>query len=195
MDIAEEALSVGPQRARRAIGAMFFAVFGGAWLTLGVVRAAPRNVLALTLIVVGSAMIFSIALRSYREFQGALATEPDSPEKRRASRWFNIINAGQWLAILIVGNVLANMGLSAWVIPSAIFIVGLHLLPLAGILSNPSHYVTGSALMLLAAGYPRLSSAGPDDPVGCLGAGLILWGSALWAVTGGASPERADPGS
>jgi hypothetical protein len=194
MERAEEAQFLESQRARRAIGAMFFALFGGAWLTLGVFRAAQRNVLALVLIVAGAAMIFWIALRRYRLFHEALAAEPDSPAKRRASRLFNIINAGQWLAILIVGNVLANMGLSAWVIPSAIFIVGLHLLPLAGVLSNPSHYVTGGALILLAAGYPALAADGPSSPIGCLGAGLLLWASALWAVTGNSSPRSADQG-
>ena len=114
----------------------------------------------------------------------------DSPAKKKVSRLFSIINAGQWVVILIVGNVLANVGLSAWVIPAAMFIIGLHFLPLARLYSNPRHYVTGGALMLLAVAYPVLVPGGPSNPIGCLGAGLVLWASALWALTANPSLQR-----
>ena len=62
------------------------------------------------------------------------------------------------------------------------FIIGLHFLPLARLFRNPPHYVTGSALILLATTYPFVASGGPSSPAGALVAGLILWASALWAV-------------
>jgi hypothetical protein len=37
-------------------------------------------------------------------------------------------------------------------------------------------------MMVWALAYPQLAQAGAADPVGCLGAGLILWASALSAL-------------
>jgi hypothetical protein len=36
-------------------------------------------------------------------------------------------------------------------------------------------------MMLFAMGYPYIA-AGPQSTVGLLGAGLILWASALWGI-------------
>jgi hypothetical protein len=49
--------------------------------------------------------------------------------------------------------------------------------------------------MLLAIGYPLIASGGPRSFVGCLGAGLILWASAAWALSPYSStvPVPADP--
>jgi hypothetical protein len=102
--------------------------------------------------------------------------------RARRSRNFHIVNAGHWLLILIVGNVLANLGYGDWVIPAAIFIVGLHFLPLARNFDNPPHHVTGAALMLLAVVYPLVAAGGPRNTIGCLGAGLVLWASAACAL-------------
>jgi hypothetical protein len=103
----------------------------------------------------------------------------ETPVQQRRQRWFHIVNAGQWVMILIVGNVLANLGLGSWVIPAVILIVGLHFLPLAWLFSNTVLYATAAAFIALAGVYPFVASGGPADPVGCLGAGLILWFSAV----------------
>ena len=178
--------AIAARRASRAIGALFFSLFGGAWLVLWSFRARPEGgtvrVVLIVLCILGTAAIFRLALRQYRRHRDALAAGAESPAKRRADRLFHLVNGGQWLLILIVGNVLANVGRSAWVLPAAILIIGLHFLPLAAIFANPAHYVTGGVLVALALAYPFLASGGPRDPIGCLGAGLILWGSALWAV-------------
>jgi hypothetical protein len=162
---------------------MIFAFFGWGWLVLWSFRSLQSPGIALPLIAAGAVAIFLYALRSYRRYQGVAAEEVESPAKKRTNRLFHIINAGQWVVILIVGNILVNVHLSAWVIPSAILIIGLHFLPLARIFSNPAHDVTGGAFILLAVGYPFLATGGPSSAVGRLGAGLILWASALWAVT------------
>ena len=178
--------AIAARRASRAIGALFFSLFGGAWLVLWSFRARPEGgtvrVVLIVLCILGTAAIFRLALRQYRRHRDALAAEAGSPAKRRADRLFHLVNGGQWLLILIVGNVLANVGRSAWVLPAAILIIGLHFLPLAAIFANPAHHVTGSVLVALALAYPFLATGGPRDPIGCLGAGLILWGSALWAL-------------
>jgi len=171
-----------PALAGRAIGAMFFAAFGGAWIGLWAWRSFEARAAALAAVAAATSCLFAFVYGRFRRHRPALGREPASAADRRRDRWFHAINAGQWIAILVAGNVLANIGLSAWVIPAAMFIVGLHFLPLARLFRNPPHYVTGGALMLLAAAYPFVAPSGAGSPIGALGAGAVLWASALWAV-------------
>lgn len=171
------------RQASRAQGAMFFCVFGGAWLVLWAHDAFKQPLVAYALIGAATLLFFWLALRVYKVHAAALKDEPKSPETRRRSRRFHLVNAGQWVLVIVVANVLANTGLIAWVIPAVIFIVGAHFLPLAKLFEYPPHYVTGLAMMLVAAVYPWVSSVGASSPIGCLGAGLILWSSAAWAIT------------
>jgi hypothetical protein len=74
---------------------------------------------------------------------------------------FFALFADAWLALWNYRGaptrlVLAKVGLGSWVIPTVI---------------------------LLALIYPFMAAGGPAEPVGCLGAGLILWLSALLALT------------
>lgn len=180
--IFKPAVAVATQ-ANRAIGAMFFSVFGGAWLALGTSRVFAAPIPAFVLIACATLILLWVVLRIYKVHAPALAAEPETDQQRRQSRIFHFINGGQWLVILVVGNVLANMGLGAWVIPAAIFVIGAHFLPLAKLFGYSPHYMTGAAMMLLAAGYPVVAPAGASSPVGCFGAGIILWLSAVWAIT------------
>jgi hypothetical protein len=170
-------------RRSRAIGATFFAVFGGCWVALWNYRAAPARLWVYGVIGAATLAILLWARARYRRYAAAAAGLAETPQQQRRGRWFHIINVGQWVVILIVGNVLANLGLGAWVIPAVILIVGIHFLPLAPLFSNPVLYATGTAFILLAVIYPFVAAGGPTDPVGCLGAGLILWLSALWGLT------------
>ena len=178
-------------QANRAIGAMFFSVFGGAWLALGARAVFVPPFAAYALVGIGTLALLWFVLRIYKRHALALKAAPETPETRRRSRGFHIVNAGQWILLLVVANVLANMGLNAWVIPAAIFIVGAHFIPLARIFDYPPHYITGTIMMLLAALYPLLMPTGPNSSVGCFGAGIILWCSAAWAVTRTASKTSA----
>jgi hypothetical protein len=63
--------------------------------------------------------------------------------------------------------------------------VGAHFFPLAVVFQVPRHYLTGTALVLWALIYPCLMRSGPLHPIGCLGAGIILWASAAAALTFG----------
>lgn len=170
-------------QASRAIGAMFFCVFGGAWLILWAQRVFISPLVAYLLIGLATLSFFGLVYRSYRFHAPALNAEPETPAKRRQSRWFHMVNAGQWVLLLVVANVLANVGMAQWIIPAAIFIIGAHFIPLASLFAYPPHYVTGGAMMLLAAAYPLLAPTGAASPIGCIGAGLILWGSAAWAIS------------
>lgn len=184
----EAALSEPPSpqvalaRRGRAIGATVLAIFGGVWLGLWNHRAAPARLWMYGVIGAVALAILLLARDHYRRCEADPAGWAETPGQRRRQRWFHIINVLQWVLILVVGNVLANLGLGSWVIPAVILIVGLHFLPLARVLSNPVHYATGTAFILLAAVYPFIAAGGPEDPVGCQGAGLILWVSALAAL-------------
>lgn len=174
-------MTEGAARARRATGAMFFAVFGGLWIEGWASRSgAPAP--AYVAIAVLALALLGVALFVYRRHAAALKAHPDTPQGRRARRVFHIVNAGQWIAIFVLANVLVNVGLGAWVVPMIVMVVGLHMFPLAHVFAYPAHYVTGAALCALALAYPGLAPAGPLDPAGMLGAGLILWASAAWAV-------------
>ena len=182
IETTEHSLENHARWASRAIGAMFFSVFGGAWIGLWSVSTFKGNMIVPLAVAAGSAALFAQAWRQYKRFGLALEAEKDTPSARRKACLFHLINAGQWIVIVIGANVLANTGLGAWIIPLAICVIGLHFLPLAHLFNNPPHYVTGVAMVLVAVAYPLLAPEGPKDAVGCLGAGLILWANALWAL-------------
>lgn len=119
METLESKSSIESLKASRAFGAMIFAFFGGAWMVLWAFRRSQNRGAALAVIAAGSVVIFLYALRRYRQHQAALAAEAESPAKKRAARLFNIINAAQWILILIVGNVPVNLGLRTGSFPPA----------------------------------------------------------------------------
>ncbi len=169
--------------AGRALGAMIFAFFGAVMLEAWDQRVGAGLALCAAIAVLGLALLARAYLR-YRRFAPALALQRGTPETKRAGRIFNIVNIGQWVLILVVGNVLANVGLGEWVVPMAIGVIGLHFIPLAHVFRNPAHYVLGVAQVAFAIAYPLVAAGGPADPVGFLGSGLLLWTSALWALRG-----------
>lgn len=168
-----------------AIGAMFYSLFGGAWVAGWCVQRYGAQPLRLLPIAAIAAFFCMLAWRQFRRHRAAHAAQADTPQDKRNSRWFKLINAGQWISIFIVGNVLKNFGLQAWFIPAIILIVGLHFFPLAWVFKARRHVAIGLALTVWAIGYPFSVPLGPLDPIGCLGAGLILWVAALSAVRSG----------
>jgi hypothetical protein len=165
--------------AGQATGAMFFFVFGGIWLE-GWAHQSGAGAPVFVVIAALALALLMVAWRRFRRYAPALAREAETPERRRAKRVFNIVNAGQWIVIFILIQVLNNVGKGAWIIPMAMAVIGLHFLPLAHVFKHPPHYVTGVVMVAWAAVYPLL--AGPTAAIGFLGAGLILWLSAAWAV-------------
>lgn len=176
--------------ARRGIGAMVLIVFGTVWLTFWDLQS-HAGIAALAVIATFGLGLLVRAWLRYRRYAPALALVPDTPERRRAKRIFNIVNAIQWIFILGLGNVLAHHGLVAWVLPMAILVVGLHFLPLAHVFHNPPYYLTGLAMAAFAVAYPFIVEGGPGNPVGGLGAGLILWLTAAWTLRSGTLPARS----
>ena len=161
---------------------MSFFFFGGAWLTFGLHEAATSSNAAFVAVAVLTLALILLALQVCRANAPGSRKVADRPSARRRSRLFHWINVGQWLLIIAVANVLASFGLSRWIVPSVIGIVGLHLIPLASVFGYRPHYLTGAALLLLAIGFPLLASGGPVSSAGPFGAGFVLWLSATWAL-------------
>ena len=163
------AVTPDPVRASRAIGAFFLGAFGGVWVALWAWDSFRRRAAALFIVAAVTSCLLVFIHRRYRQYRAALEQERMSAAKQRQNRWFHVINAGQWIVMPVLGNVLANVGLSDWVIPAAMFIVGLHFLPLARLFSKPSHVMTGGPLILLSGSYPFVAASGASSP-------LAAWG-------------------
>jgi len=177
--------------AGRSIGAGFFTTFGALWLLNWAVPVHGARSPAVALIVVAALILLTMCVRMYRRHRAALAVVDQTPQRRRTRRVFHIVNALQWVALLVIVNVLANIGMARWVVPAAVLIVGLHMFPLAAVFHYRPHHVTGAALVLLALAYPLLSPDGPGGLSCCLYAGLILWLSAAWALVQPWMPARS----
>ena len=181
MNPAPQSVLGDPAMAGRAIGAMFFSVFGGLWLGLWANDQYP-GVVGLLIVALGTAVLLATSHRVYKDNSPALKAIAQTPESRRKSRLFNLINALQWGVILLVALVLTHTGNTRWVLPAIVFIVGVHFLPLARLFEYRPHYLTGAALIVLASVYPLIARDGPENAIGALGAGLILWASAVRAL-------------
>lgn len=170
------------RRAQRATGASILIFFGTAWIIGGLLLLKqPYPTLVLVGVVAVACFLWALRIRE-RVQQQAGTPAPKTLDEQRRQRWFNIVNAGQWVLILILANILNNIGLGRWVLPMAIGVVGLHFLPLAPLFRVRSHYVTGAALILVAVVIPLLAPAGPESGFGPLLTGVVLWASAAWAL-------------
>ncbi|MFZ6731002.1 hypothetical protein ACO0LG_03675 [Undibacterium sp. Ji42W] len=168
--------------AARAKGAMFFSVFGAAWMVLWNQRAMQGKGLVYLLIAIFGLTLAGLAVQCHRQYK--VYADDHSPAAQRAGRLFYVINAAQWIIILVGGNALVNRGLAEWITPFAMLVIGLHFLPLSKVFNVPSHFWFGLVMSVFAATYPFVFALGAADPYGCLGAGLLLWGYALLKLMG-----------
>lgn len=158
--------SPGAARASRAIGAMLFSVFGSLWIVLGLAIALAHPPIWVWLLPALPALaLLGRALSVHRRHRDALRALEALPEAKQRARRFHWINAGQWIAIFVLGNALKWLGLGAWFLPMVMTVVGLHFLPLAGLFRYRPHLLTGVALVGLAILAP-LATGRPDKAWG-----------------------------
>lgn len=167
----------------RAVGAIFFTLFGAAWLALWYAQTGAGGPLGWLVIAAEALILLGFAGWKYVGNRSAPADTNALADRRRANRVFKWANAAQWVLIFGVSEILSRFGHAAWIVPAVLGIVGLHFMPLGAVFRYRPHYITGGALITLAAIYPVLAVQGPTDPVGLFGAGMILWASAAWALT------------
>jgi hypothetical protein len=169
----------------KATGALVFAVFGSAWL--GLWLAGTKHLTAVTSsgLVLGALALVLTGAWVLRQSKQLPAPAP-SPERRarrqRERRVFNWVNAGQWGVLILLGWLLPRIGYRQVGVPAAVFVVGLHLFPLAQLFSYRLLHVTGGALVAWALGCLLLGHQPALQFQAALGAGLILWVSATYAL-------------
>ncbi|MVN78109.1 hypothetical protein GO988_17405 [Hymenobacter sp. HMF4947] len=174
--------------AGRATGAIFFTLFGAAWLSLWLVGIQHLTLLTEAGVVLGAlALLFVSAWVLQRAKQ--VPTAPVSPEeaalKKRHGRVFGWVNAAQWGTIFLLGWLLPRLGYGQDMVPAIVIVVGLHLFPLAHLFANPIHHLTGGALVAWALGCLLLGQQPDLQAQAALGAGCILWVRALAGRAGG----------
>lgn len=164
------------------MGAMFLFGFGGAWIALWAYSEfGARNGALAGVVLVTLALVWA-AWRQYARHRAVLAALDATPEGQQRSKRFNLVNGGQWVAIIVVANVLTRLGQGRWVMPVIVAIVGLHFLPLAVVFDYRPHYVTGVMLVAWALFFSLTPVLGPASSLGALGTGVLLWASAGWSI-------------
>jgi len=171
----EIAMTTANQLRGRAVGSLFFAGFGALWMGLALTAKEMLTAANLAFVALNVAVLASMALWLLRESKRF----PSVGEDPQIGRKFNQINGAQWVAGGIAGFILARMHLDAYIPCAITAIVGLHMLPLAGLFRYKMHYATGSVLL----GWDGLSAIlVPVEHLQgttALGTGIILWVSAF----------------
>lgn len=187
---------VPQDRAGRSIGAMVLIFFGTAWLVAWSMLRWPttaRRTASLLSIGIFAAALLVGAVHARRADRAALRSQSSREYWRSVRRPFHLINAAQWVLIIVLANILGYVGLAAWIIPMIILVVGVHFLPLARIFAFRLYYATGAAMIVLAVCYPLLARHGPSDPIGCLLSGVILWATGLYMLRASAPVSQRTP--
>ena len=166
----------------RCVAALMFAVFGGLWLVLAAYAFARLDRIHIVAIVAGVAIFVITAVRLQRRGKESGAALPEDERKKREERLFGIVNAVQGLAIFLDFLLLPKAGYNEFTVPVAALIVGGHFFAVPPLYRHRANLVTGALLvswtivcLLLLRGDRMIAWV-------ALGAGLIVWGSAAWAL-------------
>ncbi len=176
----------------RAIGSIFFTLFGTIWIFLGLFAGHRLNGLLITALCCIPAALLYAAMTLFRTAQRF----PLAPEDPAMKRGFNQVNLIQWIAV-IAAVLACNYLHHAEFIPSVItMIVGLHMFPLAHIFRYPLHYVIGAALTLWGVVGAFVQPVEQMQSTTALGSGVILWvSSALTLLLAHLAAKSAETAS
>jgi hypothetical protein len=173
-----------PARMSRATGSIFFAGFGTLWMIgWSLQRYNGVDPLTLNAVVLGGIALLAWGILEFRRSSALPLTVVPGVDVLAVQKSFRLVNTVQWLLIFVWIFMLNVFSRPELIEPGIIFIVGVHLLPLARTFRYRGHYATGAALAAVALIYPFLDGRGTASPLGCLGAGLVLWLSALYILS------------
>ena len=176
--------------AGRCTGAMLFCTFGAVWLALGLFAFGLLHwpVVLLLGAVVALTIILARLLRN--RLKAAIDREPPHPRQKQDDRTFAWINAAQGLAIFLLFAILPRLGHQEFAVAGAVIVVGLHFLVMPPLYRSRSNLVLGVAMtvwgmlcMIVFHGDRMIAFA-------ALGAGLLLWSIAAWALHTASSIAR-----
>jgi hypothetical protein len=178
-------------------GAAFLAGFGALWaLASTAALPTPADVAIIAVVVVVLAGFVVAIARLWRHARELPASRSPEAAARATSsgRLFGIIFALEGVTIAAASWILGSTGNETLIAPVIALIVGVHFLPLAPLFQVRAYYVTGIALILLAAvcvsavlvgARPGGGSLFVWSSVVGLGSALILWVTALWVLVRG----------
>ena len=166
------------QLSGRAVGSMFFSVFGAIWILLSLYAGQMLRPATVSLTLLAACVLLLPALYLMRQ-SSRWPRVPDDPAMGRAFAW---INAIQWVVIAGVAFSFAKLHIDAYVMNAIAAVVGLHLFPLARLFRYPLHYAFGAVLIAWASGSALIIPADRLQGTAALGTGLILWLSAAVTV-------------
>jgi hypothetical protein len=166
----------------RCVAALIFAVFGGLWLVLAAYAFARLDRIHIVAIVAGVGIVVITAMRLQQRGKKIGGAPPEDERKKRDDRIFGIVNAVQGLAILLDFLLLPKAGYNEFTVPVAALIVGGHFFALPPLYRHRANLVTG--VFLVSWTIVCLLLLRGDRMIGwvALGAGIIVWGSAAWAL-------------
>ncbi|MBO9732651.1 MAG: hypothetical protein J7623_28670 [Chitinophaga sp.] len=129
------------------------------WTTVGEIALHGRDYWLIGVLFAGIVIAF---LTFYARFQKATkqlpAAEAVATEDQKKSKRFIYIFIAEGAGILILKNVLVNIGCDDWFLPGVALIVGLHFFPLAKVFNRKFDYYMGVFVCLVAiAGFVLLS--------------------------------------
>ncbi len=156
-----------------AIGTCFMVFFGALWTVLSLAVLHRLNSLPVALLLFAIVALALPAVAVMRKTAAQARATENSGARRNAKRGFLIVSATEWLAIMAVFFVLRAFHRQDAIAPAIMVVVGLHFFQMGRLFKNQWHYATGSVLLLWVVSY--CWKLGPQNPVGALGTGLILW--------------------
>jgi hypothetical protein len=160
-------------------------LFAMAWVLIGEYALHFRDYAAgaaVLLVVVVRLALYSVKLYQLEERLPAGTPTADPREKRRGDL-FILIFVFEGAAVLVTWMVLLNIQRTYWMIPCFAFIAGAHFFPLARLFRQPSYYILGAWICVVAvAGYLMLFDSGIRDYAANT---LVAYGCAVGAVVNG----------
>lgn len=173
----------------RATGVQFLTGFSVFWMVGSVILPQPQvelRVIIFDVVVLAfggalAAAIYLRARRTKRDVSSLALSSLNAALQARRSRIFRWVNAAQYLGLGLAGLRLSAMHRFDLLVPTGIFIIGAHFLPLAILFRYPFHLATGIVLIGWSLAYPHLFALGGMNPMGLSVTGLILLLSACWS--------------
>lgn len=163
-----------------AIGTIFLSLFGLAWILFALASLSRLHVAVAILLSCLVAGLLVSSVSTIRRTHGPVHSEQAHAARgKHLNRMLGLVNVVQWTAIFLAANLLDHFHHQRWIVPTIIFIVGAHFLPLAYLFRARLHYATGCALMIWAVAAPLLFSAHSMEADAALGAGILLWLTAI----------------
>ena len=174
----------------RCVAAILFASVGALWLALGLYAFGllHRPAVLLLVAVVVIAVVLARLLRA--RIKPAIDREPTHPRQKQDDRTFGWINAAQGLAIFLLFAILPRLGHQEFAVAAAVIVVGVHFLVMPPLYRSRSNLVLGIAMAVWGALSIALFRGDRMIAFAALGAGLLLWSNAAWALHTASSIAR-----